>query len=46
MQLRGEAGESQVPGARRAMIQCFGGPASTVATHLLEVKREIVKMAF
>jgi acetyl-CoA C-acetyltransferase len=37
MQLRGDAGESQVPGARRAMIQCFGGPASTVATHLLEL---------
>ena len=40
LQLRGKAGGSQVPGARRAMIQCFGGPASTVATHVLEVKRE------
>jgi acetyl-CoA C-acetyltransferase len=40
MQLRGKAGDSQVPGARRALIQCFGGPASTVATHLLELKRD------
>jgi acetyl-CoA C-acetyltransferase len=38
LQLRGKARASQVPEARRALVQCFGGPASTVATHLLEVK--------
>jgi acetyl-CoA C-acetyltransferase len=36
LQLRGEAGAVQVPEARRALIQCLGGPASTVATHVLE----------
>ncbi len=36
LQLRGTAQSNQVPGARRAMIQCLGGPASTVATHILE----------
>lgn len=36
LQLRGAAGANQVPDARRAMIQCLGGPASTVATHVLE----------
>lgn len=36
LQLRGEAGPNQVPGARRALVQCLGGPASTVATHVLE----------
>jgi acetyl-CoA C-acetyltransferase len=36
LQLRGEAGDNQVPDARRAMVQCMGGPASTVATHVLE----------
>ena len=36
LQLRGEAGDVQVPDARRALIQCMGGPASTVATHVLE----------
>jgi acetyl-CoA C-acetyltransferase len=35
-QLRGTAGKNQVKNARRAMIQCMGGPASTVATHILE----------
>lgn len=40
LQLRGQAGRNQIPGARRALVQCFGGPASTVATHLLEVTRE------
>lgn len=36
LQLRGEAGKNQLPNAKRAMIQCLGGPASTVATHILE----------
>ncbi len=35
-QLRGQAGRNQVKDARRAMTQCWGGPASTVATHVLE----------
>ena len=37
LQLRGEAGANQVPHAHRAMIQCLGGPASSAATHILEV---------
>jgi acetyl-CoA C-acetyltransferase len=36
LQLRGQAGASQIPDARRAMIQCLGGPASSAATHILE----------
>lgn len=36
LQLRGQAGASQVPEARRALVQCLGGPASTVVTHILE----------
>jgi acetyl-CoA C-acetyltransferase len=36
MQLRGMAGPNQVPGAKLALIQCLGGPASTAVTHLLE----------
>lgn len=36
LQLRGQAGENQVAGARRAMVQCLGGPASTAVTHILE----------
>jgi acetyl-CoA C-acetyltransferase len=35
-QLRGKAGANQIVGARLALIQCLGGPASTVVTHLLE----------
>jgi acetyl-CoA C-acetyltransferase len=35
-QLRGLAGKNQVRLARRAMTQCWGGPASTVVTHILE----------
>jgi len=38
LQLRGQAGSSQIPGARRALIQCLGGPASTAITHVLEVE--------
>jgi acetyl-CoA C-acetyltransferase len=36
LQLRGCAGESQVLGAQRALIQCLGGPASNAITHVLE----------
>ena len=36
LQLRGQAGENQVPDDLRAMVQCLGGPASTAATHILE----------
>lgn len=38
LQLRGQAGENQVAGARRALIQMLAGPASTAVTHVLEVK--------
>jgi len=37
LQLRGQAQDNQIPNTRRAMIQCLGGPASTAATHILEV---------
>jgi acetyl-CoA C-acetyltransferase len=36
LQLRGEAGPNQIPGAKRALIQCLGGPASVAAAHVLE----------
>ena len=36
LQLRGEAGANQITTARRALVQCLGGPASTVATHVIE----------
>ena len=36
LQLRHLAGNNQVPGAQRALIQCLGGPASSAATHVLE----------
>jgi acetyl-CoA C-acetyltransferase len=36
LQLRAQAGANQVPGARRALVQCLGGPAAIAATHLLE----------
>jgi acetyl-CoA C-acetyltransferase len=35
-QLRGEAGESQVPNARLGMTQNIGGSGATVITHILE----------
>jgi len=38
LQLRGQAGVNQVAGAKRAMVQCLGGPASTAVTHVLEVR--------
>ena len=37
LQLRGQAGANQVKDARRALIQCLGGPASTAAAHVLEL---------
>jgi acetyl-CoA C-acetyltransferase len=37
LQLRGQAGVNQVQAAKRALVQCLGGPASTAATHILEV---------
>ena len=36
MQLRGNAGMNQIPGAWRALVQSLGGPASSAATHVLE----------
>ena len=36
MQLRGIAGKNQVNGAKVALIQALGGPASTAVTHVLE----------
>jgi acetyl-CoA C-acetyltransferase len=36
IQLRGEAGPNQVPGARRALVQTLGGAASTAVAHVLE----------
>jgi acetyl-CoA C-acetyltransferase len=36
LQLRGQAGKNQVKGARRALVQALGGPASTAVTHVLE----------
>jgi len=35
-QLRGQAGANQIAGARYALIQCLGGPASFAVTHILE----------
>jgi len=39
LQLRGQAGANQVPGARYALIQALGGPAATAVTHVLTVDR-------
>jgi acetyl-CoA C-acetyltransferase len=36
LQLRGQAGDNQVEAAQRALVQSLGGPASSVATHVLE----------
>lgn len=36
LQLRTQAGANQVPKARRALVQCLGGPGTTAATHVLE----------
>ena len=35
-QLRGQAGANQIAGARHALIQSLGGPASTAISHVLE----------
>jgi acetyl-CoA C-acetyltransferase len=37
LQLRGQAGQNQIPSARRALVQSLGGPASTAVTHVLEL---------
>jgi acetyl-CoA C-acetyltransferase len=37
LQLRSQAGVNQVPDARRALIQCLAGPASSAVVHVLEV---------
>lgn len=36
LQLRRQAGKNQVKDARRALVQCLAGPASTAVTHILE----------
>ncbi|MBP6472685.1 MAG: thiolase domain-containing protein [Chloroflexi bacterium] len=36
LQLRGEAGEAQIDGARIAMTQNIGGSGATIATHILQ----------
>ncbi|HEY5960915.1 MAG TPA: hypothetical protein VIV60_30375, partial [Polyangiaceae bacterium] len=36
LQLRGEAGKNQVPGAKRAMTQSIGGHGAVAFTHILE----------
>ncbi len=36
LQLRGQAGDNQVVGARRALTLALGGPASTAVAHVLE----------
>ncbi len=36
LQLRCQAGANQVDHARRALVQCLGGPGSTAVTHVLE----------
>lgn len=35
LQLRGQAGEAQVKGAKLALVQSLGGPAATAVTHVL-----------
>jgi acetyl-CoA C-acetyltransferase len=37
LQLRGEAGDCQVKGARKALIECLGGAAATAVAHVLEI---------
>lgn len=36
LQLRGEAGDNQIPDARCGLVQSLGGPASTAITHVLQ----------
>jgi acetyl-CoA C-acetyltransferase len=35
-QLRGQAGTNQIAGAKTALIQSLGGPASTAVSHILQ----------
>jgi acetyl-CoA C-acetyltransferase len=35
LQLRGQAGKNQIAGARNALVQALGGPASTAVSHVL-----------
>ena len=39
LQLRGQAGGAQVKGAKIALVQSLGGPASTAVTHVLRVRK-------
>ncbi|MBX3003159.1 MAG: thiolase domain-containing protein [Anaerolineales bacterium] len=36
LQLRGQAGGAQIAGAKTALVQSLGGPASTAVTHVLK----------
>ncbi len=36
LQLRGLAGQNQLPNSRRGLIQCLGGSGATAVTHILE----------
>lgn len=36
LQLRGNAGANQIQGAKTALVQALGGPASTVISHILK----------
>jgi acetyl-CoA C-acetyltransferase len=36
MQLRGEAGANQLPHPKLGLVQCMGGPGSTVVSHVLQ----------
>ncbi len=36
LQLQGRAGDNQIAHARRALVQCLGGPAATAVAHVLE----------
>ena len=36
LQLRGQAGDNQIPDARWGLVQSLGGPASTAIAHIFE----------
>jgi acetyl-CoA C-acetyltransferase len=36
LQLRWQAADHQIPGAKWGLVQCLGGPASTAITHIFE----------
>ncbi|MBN2257694.1 MAG: hypothetical protein JW704_07710 [Anaerolineaceae bacterium] len=40
LQLRGEAGDCQVKGAKKALIQCLGSASATAAAHVLEITQK------